>query len=91
MTDAADHTPASSGHLPEATLSALPPVPDKDRWPELVGEPQDMAVAVIKKDRPDVHAELLPEGSAVIMNYCPTRVWVFLDNEGRVARMPVLG
>jgi len=46
----------------------------KNCWPELIGKPVEEARAVITKERPDVHIEVLAEGSPCTFDYCATRV-----------------
>ena len=56
-------------------------------WPELVGV---LAAMVITHERPDVAVELLPPGSPVTPDYNTKRVRVYIDNNGIVAKVPVM-
>jgi hypothetical protein len=67
------------------------PIPGKSSWPELVGVNATLAATAIAHDRPDVAVEVLPPGSPVIPDYNPKRVRVYIDNNGLVAKVPVIG
>jgi len=62
----------------------------KNCWPELIGKPVEEARAVITKERPDVHIEVLAEGSPCTFDYCATRCRVFVDSKNKVTAAPGL-
>eukprot|EP00601_Ochromonadales_sp_CCMP2298_P005869 CAMPEP_0173192826 /NCGR_PEP_ID=MMETSP1141-20130122/13627_1 /TAXON_ID=483371 /ORGANISM="non described non described, Strain CCMP2298" /LENGTH=75 /DNA_ID=CAMNT_0014117111 /DNA_START=172 /DNA_END=399 /DNA_ORIENTATION=+ len=61
------------------------------RWPGAVGQNAEEAVAIIKRDRPDVKVVALPAGSMVTMDFVTSRVRVFVNEQGKVAKEPMLG
>nr|CAB3503762.1 unnamed protein product [Digitaria exilis] len=65
--------------------------PPKLWWPELLGSPATQAVMKIKKDRPDVSVKVLPPGAPLTPEFNPERVRVFIDLNGLVAQVPVIG
>ena len=67
------------------------PIPGKSSWPELVGVLATPAATTIAQERPDVSVEVLPPGSPVIPDFNPTRARVFIDNNGIVNQVPVIG
>ena len=67
------------------------PIPGKSSWPELVGVNATLAATAIAHDRPDVAVEVLPPGAPVIPDFNPARVRVFIDNNGIVNKVPVIG
>jgi len=67
------------------------PIPGKSSWPELLGVLATPAATTIAHERPDVSVEVLPPGSPVIPYFNPTRVRVFIDNNGIVDQVPVIG
>ena len=67
------------------------PIPGKSSWPELVGVNATLAATAIAHDRPDVAVEVLPPGAPVIPDFNPARVRVFIDNNGIVNQVPVIG
>ncbi|PKI36039.1 hypothetical protein CRG98_043563 [Punica granatum] len=60
-------------------------------WPELYGTSGEKALAVIKRENPMVQAFIVKKGTAVILNYCCDRVWVWVDDSGVVDRVPTIG
>lgn len=66
-------------------------VPGKSSWPELLGVLATTAATTIARERPDVSVEVLPPGSPVIPDFNPTRVRVYIDNNGIVNQVPVVG
>ncbi|PKA48573.1 Subtilisin inhibitor 1 [Apostasia shenzhenica] len=63
----------------------------KTRWPELVGVQSGLAKTKILEDMPEAHVEIVPQDHAVITNFDPFRVWLFVDPEGRVVGIPRVG
>ncbi|WP_424216742.1 serine protease inhibitor (plasmid) [Streptomyces sp. BI20] len=63
----------------------------REEWPELVGGDGSAAADRIRRDRPELHPELVPDGAFVTMEYREHRVRVFVDADGRVARTPRVG
>ncbi|KAF8774973.1 hypothetical protein HU200_005021 [Digitaria exilis] len=45
----------------------------------------------IKKDGPDVSVKVLPPGAPLTPEFNPERVRVFIDLNGLVAQVPVIG
>ncbi|KAL3719651.1 hypothetical protein ACJRO7_004604 [Eucalyptus globulus] len=61
-------------------------------WPELVGQNGEKAKAVIEKDSSEVTAVLISVKNEVgIFDRCCNRVYVLYDENGNVARTPVVG
>jgi hypothetical protein len=48
-------------------------------------------VTKIKQDRPDVSVEVLPPGAPLTPEFNPERVRVFIDLNGLVAQVPIIG
>ena len=67
------------------------PIPGKSSWQELLGVLATPAATTIAHERPDVSVEVLPPGSPVIPDFNPTRVRVFIDNNGIVDQVPFIG
>ncbi|GFZ08769.1 hypothetical protein Acr_20g0005770 [Actinidia rufa] len=63
----------------------------KSSWPELVGVEEKTAAATIERENPLVDAKIVPEGSFVIKNFLCTRVWVWVDVNNIVKRVPIIG
>ncbi|XP_058203770.1 glu S.griseus protease inhibitor-like [Rhododendron vialii] len=63
----------------------------KSSWPELVGAQGKTAEATIERENPLVNAQIVKEGSSVILNFDCTRVWVWVDKDGVVTRVPIIG
>ncbi|KAL6970526.1 hypothetical protein U1Q18_030224, partial [Sarracenia purpurea var. burkii] len=63
----------------------------KSQWPELVGERGETAAVIIERENPLVTAQIVPEGSSVILNVDCTRVWVWVDDNGFVISTPTIG
>jgi hypothetical protein len=61
------------------------------RWPGAVGQNAEEAMAIIKRDRPDIKIVAVPEGSMVTMDFITSRVRVFVNEQGNVAKEPMLG
>ncbi|PON53257.1 Proteinase inhibitor [Parasponia andersonii] len=65
--------------------------PGKNSWPELVGTQGDVAAATIERENSNVTAQIVAEGSAVILDFRCTRVWVWVNESGVVTRTPKTG
>ncbi|KAM7462940.1 hypothetical protein LguiA_031061 [Lonicera macranthoides] len=63
----------------------------KNAWPELCGTRGNTAVATIEKENPSVDASTVPEGSIVTTDILCTRVRVWVNRNGVVTRVPVVG
>ncbi|KAK4390057.1 Glu S.griseus protease inhibitor [Sesamum angolense] len=63
----------------------------KSSWPELLGQPGHVAVATIERENPLVKAIIVPPGTSVITDFRCNRVWVYVDDNGDVNRVPVIG
>ncbi|KAK4586178.1 hypothetical protein RGQ29_023397 [Quercus rubra] len=65
----------------------------KNSWPELVGVQGTVAEATIERENPSVDAIIVEERSVVPQDFrarCD-RVWVWVDKNGIVTRVPVIG
>ncbi|EYU19958.1 hypothetical protein MIMGU_mgv1a026359mg, partial [Erythranthe guttata] len=61
-------------------------------WPNLVGMAAEQAKSIILRDNPLVNdVRFIPEGSAVIHDFCCNRVWLFFDENKRVVHVPKVG
>ncbi|KAF3968711.1 hypothetical protein ACB098_02G077700 [Castanea mollissima] len=63
----------------------------KSSWPELVGVQGTVAEATIERENSYVDAVIVPEGSSVIKDFRCDRVWVWVDKNGIVYRVPTIG
>jgi hypothetical protein len=63
----------------------------KSSWPELVGVQGTVAEATIERENPLVNAVIVPEGSSVILDFRCDRVWVWVDKNGLVDKVPKIG
>ncbi|CAJ2628095.1 unnamed protein product [Trifolium pratense] len=63
----------------------------KDSWPELVGVEGKVAEATIERENPLVNAEIVLEGSDVTQDFRCDRVWVWVDKNGIVKQVPIIG
>ncbi|XP_058222201.1 proteinase inhibitor-like [Rhododendron vialii] len=63
----------------------------KNSWPELVGAQGETAAATIERENSLVSAAVLLEGTPVIRNFDCTRVWVWVDEDGVVTKVPKIG
>ena len=64
----------------------------KDSWPELVGVSGEEAVKVIQKENPFVNGIIVPPTQSFIpSDYRCGRVWVFVDDDDIVTRIPKIG
>ncbi|CAI9776886.1 unnamed protein product [Fraxinus pennsylvanica] len=60
----------------------------KSSWPELLGVPGATAVETIERENPLVTAIIVPPGTSVITDFRCDRVWVYVDDNGNVNRVP---
>ncbi|KAF7847207.1 hypothetical protein BT93_L3227 [Corymbia citriodora subsp. variegata] len=65
-------------------------VPSRLRWPELVGQNGEQAKTVIEKDNAYVTVVLTTVKKGEI-DFCCNRVYVWIDLNGNVLEMPVVG
>ncbi|XVE72986.1 hypothetical protein DITRI_Ditri11bG0081900 [Diplodiscus trichospermus] len=65
--------------------------PGKNSWPELVGEKGETAKAAIESENPNVGATVLLEGTPVTRDFRCNRVWVWVNENGQVVRVPTIG
>ncbi|BBN19622.1 protein MpPR6c [Marchantia polymorpha subsp. ruderalis] len=60
-------------------------------WPELLGRPYKEAIETIVSEEVGVNVIFGPEGFIRIMNIDIRRVWLDVDKNGNVAKVPRLG
>ncbi|KAL3840413.1 hypothetical protein ACJIZ3_025004 [Penstemon smallii] len=60
-------------------------------WPYLEGVDAHQAKDLIERDNPEVTVEFVPRGKSITKDFCCNRVWVFVDNNGRVEGVPMVG
>ncbi|KAE9589751.1 hypothetical protein Lal_00021523 [Lupinus albus] len=63
----------------------------KSSWPELVGLQGTEAEATIESENPLVDAIVLLEGTPVTKDFRCDRVWVWVDTNGIVKKIPIIG
>lgn len=63
----------------------------KKSWPELVGVDGKVAEGRIEKENPLVNAIIVPDGSSVTFDFRCDRVWVWIDKDGIVKQIPIIG
>ncbi|KAB1219125.1 Proteinase inhibitor [Morella rubra] len=63
----------------------------KSSWPELLGKQGTVAEETIEQENPLVNAVIVPEGSVVIQDVRCDRVWVWVDKNGIVYKVPRIG
>jgi hypothetical protein len=65
---------------------------DKTSWPEVVGTDGATAARTIRGENPAIAlVPVLPQDSMVTMDYNPTRVRIFVNDDQKVARTPQTG
>jgi hypothetical protein len=65
---------------------------DKTSWPEVVGTDGATAARTIRGENPSMAlVQVLPQDSMVTMDYIPTRVRIFVNDDNKVARTPRTG
>ncbi|KAL8058917.1 hypothetical protein ABFX02_03G053600 [Erythranthe guttata] len=60
-------------------------------WPGLLGKAAEEARAVILKGNPHVGVVVVPKDGGITDDFCCNRVWVFVDENNRVRRVPKVG
>ncbi|CAF0830145.1 unnamed protein product [Rotaria sp. Silwood1] len=61
-------------------------------WPELVGKDINSALKTLKEESADIdHIETLRDNSPVTLDFCPTRILVFVDEKNIVTVEPRIG
>ncbi|XP_044494601.1 proteinase inhibitor-like [Mangifera indica] len=65
--------------------------PGKSTWPELLGANGEAAAAQIEKENANVEAIVILEGSPTTLDFRCDRVWVWVDNDGKVTQVPTIG
>ncbi|KAK4400410.1 Proteinase inhibitor [Sesamum angolense] len=75
------------GPFPQTT----PTERGKSSWPELLGQSGDIAVATIERENPLVTAIIVPPETVVIPTFQCDRVWVYVDDNNNVIRVPTIG
>ncbi|EHA8586594.1 Glu S.griseus protease inhibitor [Cocos nucifera] len=63
----------------------------KSSWPELLGVEGKEAANIIEKENPAVDAIIVTIGEVVIQDFRSDRVWVWVDKDGIVAKVPHIG
>ncbi|KAK7393442.1 hypothetical protein VNO78_21998 [Psophocarpus tetragonolobus] len=63
----------------------------KGSWPEIVGTNGKVAAEKIERENENVRAILVAEGSYVPQDFRCDRVWVWVDKNGLVTRVPMIG
>ncbi|RZC73273.1 hypothetical protein C5167_048753 [Papaver somniferum] len=63
----------------------------KNSWPELVGCRGKTAEKTIEYENRNVNAKVIPEGTAVTLDFRCDRVWVWVNKAGEVVQTPVTG
>ncbi|KAM5553043.1 hypothetical protein ABKV19_025318 [Rosa sericea] len=63
----------------------------KDSWPELLGAEGTVAKATIESQNSLVEAVIVLEGTIVTGDFRCDRVRVWVDTDGIVTRVPVIG
>ena len=63
----------------------------KDSWPELLGAQGTVAEETIERENSLVDAEIVVEGSSVTGDFRCDRVRVWVDTDGIVTRIPIIG
>ncbi|XVE99291.1 hypothetical protein REPUB_Repub03eG0185900 [Reevesia pubescens] len=63
----------------------------KSSWPELVGETGEIAATTIENENPLVNAVIVLEGTSVTDDFRCDRVRVWVNTNGIVIEVPVIG
>ncbi|KFK36788.1 hypothetical protein AALP_AA4G170800 [Arabis alpina] len=65
--------------------------PGKNSWPELVGTNGDYAASVIERENSKVNAIVILDGTPVITDFRCDRVWVRVNRNRTVVKVPKAG
>ncbi|KAG6785827.1 hypothetical protein NC652_005440 [Populus alba x Populus x berolinensis] len=65
--------------------------PGKSSWPELVRAYGEAAAATIERENRNVNAIVLRKGTPVTKDFRCNRVWVWVNEQGVVTRVPQIG
>lgn len=60
-------------------------------WPDLLGRDGEEAAAVVRGDVPHCRVSIVREDAPVTRDYRADRVRLFVDGDGRIARVPRVG
>ncbi|CAF1250284.1 unnamed protein product [Adineta steineri] len=60
-------------------------------WPELVGKDVDSATKIIKEESDIELIQTLRDNSPVTLDYCPTRIRLFVNEKNIVTVEPRIG
>ncbi|GMG99886.1 hypothetical protein Nepgr_001726 [Nepenthes gracilis] len=63
----------------------------KFQWPELVGRDGQQAKAIIERENPSVTVVVLPPERVGLPDFCCNRVYLLIDENGKVASIPLVG
>ncbi|XP_058085501.1 proteinase inhibitor-like [Magnolia sinica] len=63
----------------------------KSEWPELLNVTGEVAKTTIERENPSVTAYIIDEGAVVDTQFRCDRVWVRVNNNGVVTRIPKIG
>ncbi|XXG43554.1 hypothetical protein AAC387_Pa01g3557 [Persea americana] len=63
----------------------------KSQWPELLRVDGEAAKTTIEEENPLVTAHIVKNGSSVITDFRCDRVWVWVDENGIVTKVPHIG
>ena len=75
---------------PDNTIAEVPEF-FKSFWPELAGQPGNLAKEVIQRENPMVFVVLYNCGTPICANYCSRRVMVFITSKNLVSGTPECG
>ncbi|VVB03256.1 unnamed protein product [Arabis nemorensis] len=65
--------------------------PEKNSWPELVRTNGDYAASLIERENSKVDAIVILEGTPVTKDFRCDRVWVWVDRNRIVVKVPTAG
>lgn len=63
----------------------------KTMWRNTLGMEGKRAKSIIENDNPLVTALIIHKGHAVLDDFCCNRVWIFINEHGKVASVPMVG
>ncbi|CAA2996199.1 ase inhibitor-like, partial [Olea europaea subsp. europaea] len=61
----------------------------KTMWRNTLGMEGKRAKSIIENDNPLVTALIIHKGHAVLDDFCCNRVWIFINEHGKVASVPM--